>query len=379
MAAGDIAHQAGKHDHIDQLIPQLDKEISQPILVMDKQLVAGGAGGGLSGQTNLWAQISVVQDRTMRGSNAYLALMTDVQMEEEIALGRLKEYRFLDGRSGSGMQDRELLAAVKQEQQKRKAAQEVLEARQQLATLSYVDQEFAEAAELLIHDDLAALGLEEGTPVLYRISAPGSPVSASLELTYGVELNLSQPRGLDGIGIDGLVMLRWDEADMPESGIIIGYDVERKLTGENEFTRRNEVPVAISHMLDDRAGYMESVVFFEEEVENGVGAQYRIRALDIFGRASGYSDVFVINGDSPRQPAVVEKVTPPNTPGVGAPITAAKLREELSGGSAGASISEAVQASHAANQRQNGVMLPIYTESEDAVRFTVYRAVAVGA
>ncbi|MCL2121162.1 MAG: hypothetical protein FWH28_02810, partial [Clostridiales bacterium] len=382
----------GSIDHIDQLIPQLDKEISQPILVMDKQLVAGGvgsgitsglsngSGGGLSAQTNLWAQFSVVQDRTMRSSNAYLALMTDAQMEEEIALGRLKEYRFLDGRSGSGMPDRELLAAAKQEQLKRKAAQEVLEARQQLATLSYVDSEFAEAAELLIHDDLAALGLEAGTPVLYRISAPGSSVSASLELTYGVEFNLSQPRGLDGIGIDGLVMLRWDEADMPESGIIIGYDVERKLTGENEFTKRNEVPVAISHMLDDRAGYMESVVFFEEEVENGVGAQYRIRALDIFGRAGGYSEVFVINGDSPRQPAVVEKVTPPNTPGVGAPVTSAKITEELSGGSgAGASISEAVQASHAANQGINGVILPIYTESEDAVRFTVYRAVAVGA
>ena len=37
-------------------------------------------------------------------------------------------------------------------------------------------------------------------------------------------------------------------------------------------------------MLDESDVYFESPIFFEDEVENGRTAQYRICSIDVFGR-----------------------------------------------------------------------------------------------
>ena len=49
-------------------------------------------------------------------------------------------------------------------------------------------------------------------------------------------------------------------------------------------------------MLDILGIYFESPVFYEDEVENGRTAEYRIRSIDVFGRTSEYSDVIKPQG-----------------------------------------------------------------------------------
>jgi PKD repeat protein len=120
-------------------------------------------------------------------------------------------------------------------------------------------------------------------------------------------------------------------------------------------------------MLDDVDLYIESAIFYQDEVENGRGAQYRICSLDIFGRTSEYSEVLIINEGSTQK---VEKVTPPNAPSLSAPaLSSDTISEKIA----------AVQASIDQNADKKGVVLPIFTESSDTARFTIYRAVAVGA
>ncbi len=245
---------------------------------------------------------------------------------------------------------------------------DILDARQHLTAMSFADKDFAEAANFLIHDDLSALNLSDGTVITYMAEIPGSGTSATLKITIGVEFKLSKPLGLDGYGADGRVPLRWSEAEtLEERSILIGYNIERRLDGESEFTQINDVPVAITHMLDDSGYYMGSAIIYEDEVANGRAAQYRICSLDIFGRKSEYSDTLTINEESTKK---VEKVTPPNAPSIQAPI----LSTDDSGVKA-----KAVETAISQNSGKKGIVLPIHTESPDTARFTIYRAVAVGA
>lgn len=244
--------------------------------------------------------------------------------------------------------------------EKLQLAQSVLSARQQLATLSFVDAEFAEAAGFLVRDDLSALSLAEGAQITYVVESPDGGKSA-LAVTRGVENALTKPLGLLGYGVDGKVPLRWEQAQDPkERGILSGYIIERKLDGESGFTRISAEPIVIPYTLDETDIYFETPVFFEDTVENGRTASYRICSIDVFGRQSAYSDILTLK---------VEKVTPPNAPAIAAPA----LSDDA--GQASAAVLDAV----ALNPGKRGVVLPVFTDSPDTVRFTVYRAVAVGA
>ena len=113
---------------------------------------------------------------------------------------------------------------------------------------------------------------------------------ATLQIVKGDENKLTKPQRLMGYGIDGKVPLRWAEAETKrERSILSGYHIERKLDGEREFTRITDEPVAISHMLDETNTYFQSPVFYEDTVENGRTAEYRIYSIDVFGRRSEYS------------------------------------------------------------------------------------------
>ena len=360
---------------IEQKVPDIDFLVDSPIYVMDKQ-------------PNSLYSVSELQFSVY---NKFSVKQTNILARSELMLspsaGQSTTGQSTTGQSMSGQSTTGQSAVSDTERTKRELVREVLDARRQITTLSYAEKDFAEEAKFLIHDDLKALGLPDGTVITYTAQSPDGSVSASLEITIGLEFKLSQPTGLDGFGMDGRVPLRWDEAaSQEELNIIIGYNIERKLDGESGFKKINDVPVAISHMLDDSDLYMESVIFYEDEVANGRAAQYRVCALDIFGRASEYSEVLVINKDS-RQ--VVEKVTPPNAPSVSAP----KLSTAASGSAAGgagatdsvgateniSATDSAVQTSIDQNAGKKGVVLPIFTTSYDTARFTIYRAVAVGA
>jgi hypothetical protein len=304
---------------IEQKIPETDLMLGQPIYVLGRQENSALTSAAI--KSSIWEKFSVNQSEPASGISALQAL----------------------------------------DASKFQLAQGVLAARQQLATLSFVDDEFAEAAGFLIRDDLSNLNLPDGAKITYRVEAPRGGIS-SLSVTRGAQNNLSKPQGLMGYGVDGKVPLRWDQAESPEErGILSGYFIERKLDGESGFTQINKEPVVISYMLDETGAYLESPVFFEDEVENGRIAQYRIRSIDIFGRTSEYSDVL--------KEFKVEKVTPPNAPTVEPPV--------LSDDAEGASL--AVGDAIALNAGKRGIVLPVFTDSADTVRFTVYRAVAVGA
>ena len=253
-------------------------------------------------------------------------------------------------------------------------AQEVLVARQQIATMSYVDSEFAEEAEFLLRDDLSALDLSDGTEVTYTISANG--VENKLTVVYGRETDLSAPRSLAGYGYDGVVSLRWADlsldktADPIEKGIVSGYHIERRLDGEGEFKQITVEPVVIGYVLDELA-WLQSPVYFQNELENGRTAEYRVRSIDIFGRTSGFSEPITVK---------VEKITPPNAPtaGTGVKSDDVDTAKALVQGSANYGLNTAVQNSVKLNSGTEGVVLPIFTDSPETARFTVYRAVAVG-
>lgn len=239
-------------------------------------------------------------------------------------------------------------------------ARSILEARQQLATLSFVDAQFAEEAGFLFRDDLSGLNLAADQTVIYVLETPGG-VKTTLPVKRGTENKLSKPKGLLGYGIDGKVPLRWDQPEDPkERSILSGYFLERKLDGEEEFTQVNEEPVVVTYTLDETGIYFESPIFYEDEVENGRTAQYRIRSIDIFGRTSEYSDVLT---------CPVQKVTPPNSPTVETPV----LSDDPQG--ADQPVLDAI----ALNGNRRGIVLPIYTDSPDTVRFTIYRAAKLGA
>ena len=272
-------------------------------------------------------------------------------------------------------------------------AYEIFTARQQLMSLSFVNDEFAEEAGFLFFDDLSDLELKDDADIAYYVETPGGTLIGRVFLTNGKTNDLTKPQGLLGYGIDGRAPLRWDQAlSEAERGIISGYIIERKLDGEKDFVRVNQEPVAISYMLDESDVYFESPIFFEDEVENGRTAQYRICSIDVFGRSSEYSDVIEFK---------VEKVTPPNAPAI-SPVTLSMPGKSASRKDAMdsdadettpiANHSIGVNQSIEANKNKRGIVLPIFADftnavrftdsaedAEDIVRFTIYRAVAEGA
>lgn len=307
-------------DGIDQRIPETDILLNQPIQVLGRQ--ENGAFAAAAVRSWVFEKFSVIQDETAEGIDALKSLP-----------------------DGDAKYD---------------LARQILMARQQLITLSFVDEEYAAAAGFLIRDDLSGLDLSDGTEIIYLVESPNGAKS-SVSVVRGTQTALNKPHGFMGYGIDGKVPLRWQQAQSQEErAIISGYLIERRLEGELSFTQINEAPVAISYMLDETGVYFESPVFYEDVLENDKSAEYRVRAIDVFGRMSEYSDPISVT---------VMKVTPPNAPSIESPA----LSDDAQ------SASKAIQDSVAANPGKRGIVLPVFTDSADTVRFTVYRAKAIGA
>ena len=229
----------------------------------------------------------------------------------------------------------------------------------------------------MIRDDLSALNLPDGAEISYIAEMP-IHADTTLQIIKGVENNLTKPQRLMGYGIDGKVPLRWAEAETKqERSILSGYHIERRLDGESEFTRITSEPVVITHMLDETNTYFQSPVFYEDTVENGRTAEYRIYSIDVFGRRSEYSDVLSLK---------VEKVTPPNAPAAEKPgLIHAGIRgrpsaaDETMDSDAGQQMPHIIEIASSLNPNKRGIVLPIFTDSPDTMRFTIYRAEAIGA
>jgi hypothetical protein len=203
---------------ITQKIPQNDLLLSSPTLVMDKLPNGTYESGNI--QNAIWNKFGVKPSQQISGLDAF-------------------------GAPGSVAYE---------------TAATILMARHYLATLSMVDEQFAQAAGFLIYDDLTDLALSYGTKVTYLVEMMGAEKSVAIE--FGKENDLPAPDGLKGYGIDGLVPLRWNEPkDEADKTIISGYMIERRLNGEKEFKRLTKEPTVIGYELDETGLCFQSPIF----------------------------------------------------------------------------------------------------------------------
>ncbi|MBN2559208.1 MAG: hypothetical protein JXB33_10690 [Clostridia bacterium] len=255
----------------------------------------------------------------------------------------------------------------------------VLDARNSMLTLANTDSEFAEAVGFGYEDDFGNQTYDVNTVIEYVLlpltegaSAP-SPQEIisessregmySTKVSYGAETPLEVPENLQGYGVDGEVHLRW-QAPTTEYGnsIISGFYIERKKNGETEFTRLNDIPVAISFMEDENHILYEVPDYYiDYDVENGDRVTYRVQALDIFGRLSDYTS-------SPLSIDVV-KTTPPGSPEVDQPVMSDSVKHRTE-----SFFTEAIEA----YSGTKGVILPISKTTDDTEKFIIYRSTAWG-
>jgi hypothetical protein len=314
-------------DGVEQKMPETDRSLGSPVQIMNLPENGRYEAGAIRSQ--VWERFSVRQSELPSGIQT---------LGEPGAEGRNRLYD---------------------------AAAETLGARQQISTLAFVDDEFAEEAGFLIRDDLSGKKFSNGEQITYIIESPGGP-SARVELYWGEELPLTKPEGFLGYGLDGKVFLRWRRpANEAEGKIISGYFIERKLEGETDFVQINEKPVVIAEVLDETGVFFETPVMYQEKLENGTNAQYRLYSIDIFGRRSECCAPIKIR---------VEKVTPPDAPTTSSLVLSGADAPVLSDDILGKAIGEAI----AKNKGKAGIVIPIFNESPDTVRFTLYRAEAVG-
>ncbi len=258
---------------------------------------------------------------------------------------------------------------------------EIMDARNNIITKALIDPEFAGSSGLGYEDNLENQeGLNVNDPVNYSVVPVGTPevdlhtlkkLAAGEELDkeykitirYGVETPVGTPQGLDGYGMDNVVSLRWQAPTSDyDRSIISGYNIERKKKGEAEYSKINDLPVAITYNEDEDGILFEVPIFFvDSELKNGEEASYRIHALDVFGRFSEYSTALDIK---------VCKVAPPTAPSVGQPDLSAKVKKERSP----LSYSDVISY----NSKKKGVILPISRVTNDTNIFVIYRCKAYG-
>ena len=256
---------------------------------------------------------------------------------------------------------------------------ELVDARNTILTMAFTDDTFALQSGFGYEDNLeAAPGIPAKAVISYMvvpvegenetlsaadIAAGKSPKGAfRLALERGAETLVEVPAGLAGYGIDDQVSLRWDSPKTNYAkSIIVGYYIERQKKGESEFTRITETPVAISYSEDELGILYETPSYYIDlELKNGEEASYRIQALDVFGRISGYSNILEIK---------VYKVTPPQAPHLGQPELSSQVNSQKS---------EAPYQDITISNKAEGVILPITSLSADTAHFVIYRSKAEG-
>lgn len=255
----------------------------------------------------------------------------------------------------------------------------ILDARKSILTKVFVDDQFADETGFGYEDDLTGKGLTLKEKVQYILvpvegnnenittaqlaSGLQAEGSYSLSLEYGVETPVEIPAEFSGYGVDNAVYLRWKAPETEYArSVVSGYWIERRKKGETEFTRVNDSPVAISYTQDNNGILYETAAFFiDNGVLNGDEVEYRVQALDIFGRVSSFSEVLSVK---------VYKVTPPVQPMLGEPKLSATANVKR--------ISKAVSQLFDINQNKPGVALPVTKTSDDAESFVIYRSKAYG-
>ena len=103
--------------------------------------------------------------------------------------------------------------------------------------------------------------------------------------------------------------------------------------GETDFVQINEKPVVIAEVLDETGVFFETPVMYQEKLENGTNAQYRLYSIDIFGRRSECCAPIKIR---------VEKVTPPDAPTTSSLVLSGADAPVLSDDILGKAIGEAI-------------------------------------
>ncbi len=255
----------------------------------------------------------------------------------------------------------------------------VLEARNSMLTLANTNSEFATTVGFGYEDNFGDASYTANTVIEYVLLPMSEGVSApeaseiidesartgmySLKVSYGAQTPIEVPEDLVGYGIDGEVHLRWKapESDYAKS-IISGYYIERKLNGETDYTRINDVPVAISYMEDENNILYEVADYYVDyDVENGDRATYRVQALDIFGRVSDYCS----------EPLSIEvvKTVPPGSPDLDQPVLSNAIKQRTE------SYFEDTLTKYPG---ETGVILPISKTTSDTESFIIYRSAAWG-
>lgn len=254
----------------------------------------------------------------------------------------------------------------------------LLEARKALLTKAFVDSRFADDIGFGYEDVFGETRYATHTPVQYIVVpvngpadeisltqiASGEEIEGSFSITvpYGVEMPLAAPEGFAGYGADQKVSLRWDApTDSIQKRIISGYYVERRRKEQTLFVQANELPVAVTYSQDIEGFLCEASATFEDlNVLNNDEFVYRVQAVDILGRKSPYT---------PELEVKVHKVAPPQTPSLQDPTIPRKITTRTP---------ESHQNLFAVNSGNDGVILPISSNSADTSVFIVYRSKAYG-
>ncbi len=255
----------------------------------------------------------------------------------------------------------------------------ILDARNSMLTLANTDSEFAEAVGFGYEDDFGDTKYDINEEIEYVLLPLGEGVEVpstqnvldensregmySLKVSYGAETPVETPVDLQGYGADGEVHLRWAQpATEYGASIISGYYVERRMESEQEFTRLNDVPVAVSYMEDENNILYEVADYYVDyDVENGDKAVYRVQALDIFGRLSDYNpDPLSIE---------VKKTVPPGPPEADQPVLSTEVKNRTE------SFFDTVKSKYPG---ENGIIIPITVTTEDSKDCIIYRSAAWG-
>lgn len=261
--------------------------------------------------------------------------------------------------------------------EKEKVIQELLDARKSIMTKAFVDDKFANAIGAGYEDKLAGLNIAQDTPVKYTLvplvgsnggitpeqvaAGTAGEGSHSISVMYGVEEPVEIPEEFTGFGAGNCVSLRWKAPESYYSrSIISGYYIERKKKGENTFSRINDTPVAISYSQENGILFESPAFYMDRNVHNGDEMVYRVQALDIFGRLSGFSGELEVK---------VYKAAPPVQPFLGELVLSTRTNLRTPG--------EYTQL-FKQNQGSTGVALPITDFSNDTDIFVIYRSKVYG-
>ncbi len=161
-----------------------------------------------------------------------------------------------------------------------------------LSNLAKEVKDFAEYKKIIIDEDAIKYAEKHRPPVINN-----DLIVAAVEVGNSVEVKA--PTKIEGYGMNNAAYLRWDISDeLSQKRIVSGYNVYRRLNDEMTFKKINKAPVVIPYQTLKTSKFVadfESSVFYTDTtVKNRDKAEYKVEALDIFGRTSGMSSASLL-------------------------------------------------------------------------------------